>query len=87
MPGDPRGASGIQERDDCRLQLGTGTGLVKDEEEGGARGLQFVRDVGMPLRVIGPVGTSVFAETVVLGIAIDNVELGEALDISRRRCR
>ena len=47
--------------------------------------MQFVRDIGMPLREIGPVGTSVFAETVVLGIAIDNVEFGEALDVSRCR--
>lgn len=60
-------------------------GLVENEEEGGARGLQFVGDVGMPQRVTGPVGTSIFAETVVLGIAINNVELGEALDIPRRR--
>jgi hypothetical protein len=60
-------------------------GLVEDEEEGGSRGLQFVGDVGMPPRVIGPVSTSVFAETEVLGIAINNVELGETLDVSRRR--
>jgi hypothetical protein len=60
-------------------------GLVKDEEEGGARGLQFVGAVGMPKRLTGPVGTSIFAERVVLGIAIHNVELGEALNVSRRR--
>ena len=60
-------------------------GLIKDEEECGSRGLQFVGDVGMPQRVTGPIGTSIFAETVVLGIAIDNVELREALDVSRRR--
>jgi hypothetical protein len=39
----------------------------------------------MPQREIGPVGTSIFAERVVFGIAIDNVELGEALDVSSRR--
>jgi hypothetical protein len=39
----------------------------------------------MPQRVTGPVGTSIFTERVVLGIAIDNVELGEALDVSSRR--
>jgi len=51
-------------------------GLVKDEEGGGARGCHCVT---------GLVGTSIFTERVVLGIAIDNVELGEALDVSRRR--
>ena len=39
----------------------------------------------MPQREIGPVGTRIFAERVVLGIAIDNVEFGEAFDVARRR--
>ena len=59
-------------------------GLIKDEEECGSRGLQFVGGVGMPPRIIGSAGTTMFTETVGLGIAIDDVELGEALDVSRR---
>ena len=57
--------------------------LVEDEEKGGARRLELVRDVGVPLGVVGAVGASVLAETVILRIAIDNMELGIALYIAR----
>lgn len=60
-------------------------GLVEDEEESSARRLLLVRDIGVPRGVAGTVGSSVFAETVVVGVAIDNVELGVALDVARRR--
>ena len=60
-------------------------GLVKDEEESGARRLQFVGDIRMPPCLTDAVGKTKFTERVLLSIAIDNVEFGEALDVCSRR--
>lgn len=56
-------------------------GLVEDEEEGGARRLLLVGNVGVPLEATEAVGAAVLLEFVVLAVAVHHVELGVALDI------
>lgn len=62
--------------------VATELGLLKDEEEGGGGGLLLVGDVGVPLDASEAVVGEVFAEAVVVLVAVDDVEFGEALDIT-----
>jgi hypothetical protein len=59
--------------------------LVEDEEEGGGRRLLFVGDVRVPAQAGEAVAAPVVAEAVVLGIAVDDVELWVARDVARGR--
>ena len=59
--------------------------LVEDEEEGGGRRLLFVGHVRVPAEAGEAVGAPVVAEAVVLGVAVDDVELWVARDVARGR--
>ena len=69
---------------DLRSEEGVATdlGLVEDPEEGGRGRLLLVGDVGVPLEVGEEVFATVTPEALVVGIAVDDVELREALDVA-----
>lgn len=62
--------------------VATRFGLVEDEEERGAGGLAFVRDVRVPAGMVDTVTTEIVLEEIVLGVPVDDVEFGVAFDVA-----